>query len=172
MSLMRLLSMGHCVSEATSGNPYRVAKESYLPSYGVGNVPITSPARTGQATKPAAREPISAASAKPSWRRRAAAGFTALKIQLPGRRWLRKSNPFAAGKSGGKTISQSPPASSQSVPAQAELSLDKVKVMRNDLSVADGEAMLKPAAKSASPVSGPENAKPWNRLATKFFGSS
>lgn len=179
MSLMRLLSLGHCVSEVTSGNPYRLAKESYLPSYGVGNVPLTSPAKPQPAAKATTRiESQPVAAARPSWKRRAAAGFSALKMRLPGSRWMKRSNPFATRNEGGKTIAGSPPANPPATPTQAELSLDKVRVMRNDLSDADVEVVLKPvpgrtaSGESVSGAPDPLNAKPWNWLATKIFGSS
>lgn len=91
--------------------------------------------------------------------------------------WLSKLNPLALMPSFGGSAANSSRSRSGRRPVQAELSLDKVRVVRNDLSSADieivpGKLMGMPSG--ASPVlSAAERVETgaWGRLASRFLGA-
>jgi len=86
--------------------------------------------------------------------------------------WLKRSNPFAAAQ--------------PAAPVQAELTLEKVKVVRNDLAEADFEivpkrelprqADIKPYRKRNKPADVPNGdvlgAKAWTWLGSRLFGAA
>ena|ERR1051326_1099651 len=83
--------------------------------------------------------------------------------------WARSKNPFQSK------------ASDQKEPVQAELRLDAIQVVRNDLNEADLEVIAPLISKSSVPVKqpadyatqqNPENTRlVWQRIATRLFGS-
>jgi hypothetical protein len=90
--------------------------------------------------------------------------------------WFKRANPFAAPSAEGQATA----------PVQAELTLDKVKVVRNDLTEADFEivpkqelprqADIKPYRKRNQPAAVPAHdmlgAKAWNWLGSRLFGAA
>ena len=82
------------------------------------------------------------------------------------RRWAQMKNPFRAKPVVRKAVP----------PVQAELRLESIKVVRNDLSEADLEIVPRAAAKELEPpVSGsatPQSSRvAWQRIATRLFGA-
>jgi len=157
MSLVRLLTTGKSLvggEEATSR--YRLPRQNWLPKFGSVKNPFAStvtadPARVSGQTpaSDAAQTPAPSAALKKTQR--------LPRHQLPARvasdggavsrgagsakyagKWLSALNPFSS-KGGAKS---KPAAGARSaLPVQGELSLDKVKVVRNDLHDADLEVV-------------------------------
>ena len=175
MSLVRLLTSGRSlVGLKDSVSRYRMREKSLLPKFGSSGNPFagrsggTSPAAPGIVVEgqPGSGQmtPAEVAAAQLKETRRLpviAPNSEAAKTSRPGLagrvvrclgQWARNSNPFL------RRANQAPSARAAArpghrPPVQAELSLDKIKVVRNDLSDADVEivsareaARLKPAA--------------------------
>lgn len=180
MSLMRLLTVGRSLNEVKGAGRYHIPREVGLPQFNFGKsaVKFSSPAAaaavTGGATseipaKPAVAEktPVAPGAPMPS---------AAKKPTSSG--WLKRSNPFAPAAQ--------PQAAAVKPPQQTELTLDQVKVQRNDLAEADFEivpkqelprqAELKPYRKPNKPAAVPEDdmlgAKAWNWLGSRLFGAA
>jgi hypothetical protein len=167
MSLMRLLTMGRSLNEVKTVGRYHVPREVGLPQFSFGkpavkfsSAPATTPVTEAVKAKSVTIENSQAGVAENAVKPPAAGG------------WMKRSNPFAAA----------------AVPAvvQAELTLDQVKVARNDLSEADFEivprqelprqAEIKPYRKRNQPAAVPANdvlgAKAWNWLGSRLFGAA
>lgn len=150
MSLIRLLTVGHSFNASKSAaGRYRGPKGNVLPTFGFENqpeeVPPPAPAgpdprNTTPELKPRpdqpATPPPAAEKPKTIW-------------NAPARLWRRllgrRADPFARTKALGALRASRAPAKTAGRPVQAELSLDNVRVMRNDLSDADLELVARPA---------------------------
>ncbi|MSU58088.1 MAG: hypothetical protein EXS35_07900 [Pedosphaera sp.] len=172
MSFARLLASGKSlVGLRDSSHRYRVNKQVRLPKFGspgnpfeaagevAGRNPKASPV-TSQPRATAARLDVGAVGKKDFGFAVAARAASWLG------EWGQKLNPLAR---------RSQPRSSVGgarTPLQTELSLDRVKVVRNDLSDTDFEVRAAAKPKAASAVA--ETLEPvgaaWNRLTTRFFG--
>lgn len=172
MSLMRLLTMGRALNEVKGAGRYHIPREVGLPRFNFGKPAMKI------SSAPAVKAAAGEAQATP-----ATVGETTTVAAAGGVRkpasggWLKRSNPFAAA--------QPQPVAAKS-PVQAELTLDKVKVVRNDLTEADFEIVpkqelprqseLKPYRKPNRPASVPEDdvlgAKAWNWLGSRLFGAA
>lgn len=168
MSLMRLLSLGRSLNEVKSVGRYHVPQKPGMPSFSFG--------------KPAVR--ISAAPAVAGTCQVKAAGSekavpaAAAMVEKPvANGAAKRSNPFAAEQT---------TAADGHAPLQSELTLEKVQVVRNDLSEADFEivprqelprqADIKPYRKRNKPADVPADdmlgAKAWNWLGSRLFGAA
>ncbi len=175
MSLMRLLAAGRSIMGIRKQpGPYRMTQENLLPKFAPPPrpgapakrpQPASGPATKGEAAASAA--PTTAASSEPSQRpppaRNGKSGARSLFVRLV--------NPFShpARKSG----FEPPP---QGKPVQAELSLDSLKVVRNDLTDCDFEvipaARIGPASGGAKPGGGTDRralGMVWNRLSARLL---
>ena len=186
MKLGTLLAAGKSLALGRRGeSPYRAKKQFYLPKFSSPKNPFTAtaeneaesetpgpavesvnaaPAKKEEATKtqklstlPFAARPQAAAVEKP-----------VLPFQKPQRslNWMGKLNPFrsrpALRTAGGKNAK---------IPVQAELSLDAVKVLRNDLSDVDVEVVplkSRPSSGAGEPGLGPPK-KTWGLLSERFL---
>jgi hypothetical protein len=177
--LVRLLTTGKSLVDLRdTTSRYRMPHKNLLPKFGSAKNPFVarSEVRPGQAmlipaarTAPAGRKltpaEMKAASMKetrqlPALSTPAATATISkpvapAKAKLPARTgaWLRKLNPLAWWPKR-QTIAKAAVPGFNKVPVQGELSLDNVKVVRNDLSDADVEIVpAKPAAiTTAKPV--------------------
>ncbi len=155
MKLGTLLATGKSLALGRRGeSPYRANKQIYLPKFSSPKNPFTAATETEtetEATGPAA-ENASAAPVKKELATKTqklpvlsfAAGHQAAvenpagPVPKPGRslNWMSRLNPFASASAfpaaGGRHAK---------APVQAELSLDAVKVLRNDLSDVDVEVV-------------------------------
>ena len=154
---MRLLSVGRSLNEVKSVGRYHVPRQVGLPSFNFGR-----PAQKISSAPPAApveeKKPVTDEAKK-----KTSSG------------WLKPANPFAGAKAGAAR-----PA------VQAELTLEKIKVVRNDLSDADIEvvtqkelprqAELKPYRKPNRPADVPSDdllgTKAWTWLGSRLFGAA
>ena len=161
MRPMELLTVGNSLRE-TKDHPhrYKMTQRNLLPKFGAEKNPPIRPAemerRTTQAMKTETVEMAPAAPVKTA---------APAPAEFPLGRWSFKRNPFA---------SRAITATAQPA-VQSELSLDAVKVMRNDLSDADLE--LVPLSKTSSSFAlraqpAPRAiAKMWSRLTAQLFGA-
>ncbi len=170
---MRLLSMGRSLNEVKSVGRYHVPRETGLPHYKFGK----PAAKISSA--PAAISSATEAKIKNADSENIQAGVTQTEVkkQMSGG-WLKRSNPFAPAAR--------PKADAPKAPVQSELTLDKIKVVRNDLSDADYEvvprqelprqAELKPYRKPNKPAMVPANdelgSKAWGWLGSRLFGAA
>ncbi len=188
MGLMKLLAVGRSIGRfGNDRSPFKMTQQSLLPKFGSVNAPeelargsgetrnqvtvVQDPSRTegphaSAATEGKAMNGISldapAVAAAP-----AVVKTEPVRAAFPRGRWAIFRNPFAkAGK----------PAASV-VPVQAELSLDLVKPVRNDLSDADLELVqMRPAKAPAVVPAANESAPPadgamWGRIKNDFLGA-
>ena len=180
MSLGKLLATGRSLIASQGGaHRYRANKRVALPKFGSMKNPFTSGAQQERAeARPTAAVPTEAKVRATN----APASPAALQKPSPVRshKWVRewgaKLNPLGLWRRGA-SIAATDSAVTNAVPVQRELSLEAVRVVRNDLTDADAEAGSagKFAANSAADrgVRG-MTAKAevaMDRLSAKFFGS-
>lgn len=176
--------------EPVKAEPVKLVTHSLFEPQPATAVPLVAPVAVVEAVSvlhpepvnPAQVEPVRVAPARVEPQVTRPVALPAKK-RVPLAAWARKLNPLAylpARTSGAK------PAKSRvtRAPVQTELSLERVRVMRNDLSDADLEVVparpVKLAAKPAAPPAQPASrAEPvtagepttWNRLTSRFFGA-
>jgi hypothetical protein len=186
MSLGRLLAAGKSLMGGRDDmSPYRVNKGVCLPKFGSPRNPFAPPAKTeasptrAEASAKARGEKTVVAIAKAD---ADAAGEIDFQVSAGARaarwigKWIRKMNPVPRLAKRPGTIKSAVPRFAKS-PVQSELSLDKVQVVRNDLSDADFEVVQAktPVAISPGPTALTSQNKfepaggTWNRLRTRFF---
>ncbi len=171
MSLSQLLAVGKSIEGGrNTPNPFRINHDKGLPKF----APVGRPISLAPPPKPftetvelfytarKARQPIPA----PPMQRTAPVVAPAVTINArPARKRLFLLNPFA-----NKSIASRPP-------VQTELSLDTLRVVRNELRDADLELVPAQPAEPVAPITaGPEVLKRkavvtvWNRLIKKLHG--
>jgi hypothetical protein len=164
MSLGKLLASGKSFVNGRSKTAYREDKRPYLPKFASKKNPFMPPpvqtelptAEAKPLVAPRQKIAVNAPPANP--------GPTK---SLAG--WTRKFNPVTAWRESQESGRRAP-----RPVIQAELSLDRVKVVHNDLSDADVEVVpikSRPAREMSEPIlSSGENS--WSRLGAKFFGAN
>jgi len=166
MNLGKLLAAGRSVIGGRREICYRINDRNYLPKFISPKNPFVPLAPT---------EPPPKAIAAPVKKRIASDGTKTQKLPMlpplgPRRSaWVGKLNPVLIWRR-----SRPPVPQKAQRPLQAELSLDRVKVVHNDLSDADVEIVpikSRPALATAESV--PASARDgdsWSRLSAKIFG--
>lgn len=164
MNLGKLLAAGRSIIGGRREISYRVLESAYLPKFISPKNPFAPPAKAGPAsntTTPPVKNEVAPDGKKtqklptfPAWPRKQA--------------WINKLNPVFIWR-------RSPPSAAQKTPCprQGELSLDRVKVVHNDLSDADVEVVpiKSRTAPGVEPALIPANgADSWSRLGAKIFG--
>lgn len=162
MNLGKLLSAGKSIFSSKNPVKYREDKRVYLPKFNGDKNPF---APSAVETPPVAAEkqsspsPAAAPSAKTGGHSPAPAVRT-----TRGAGWASKFNPFRDPE---------PPAPSMVGAVQAELSLDAVKVIRNDL--ADAEIEVVPVksqtVSAAEPPVLPPSRRPWSALGERLVNA-
>ena len=152
MSLGKLLAAGKSVISGNGALAYRENKRACLPKFSVQKNPFVPPPQT-ESPKPAAKtQKMAAIQVKPI-------------SQSKGMTWSGKLNPMALLR--GSVVETVP----QPV-IQAELSLDSVKVVHNDLTDAEVEVVpvkSRPAADLTIPDLPPAK-QSWEVLGERLFG--
>jgi hypothetical protein len=164
MSLGKLLASGKSFVNGQRKSAYREDKRAYLPKFGSSKNPFMVPV---QAELPKAETKQSAVSCEK------VAGPQPVKLapMKPRVPWTSRLNPVSAWRD-----SQAVDKSASRPVIQAELSLDTLKVVQNDLSDAEVEIVpIKSRSAREIPaailsVNGGENS--WSRLGAKFFGAN
>lgn len=178
MSLGRLLAAGKSLVGLSGGTGrYRVSKPARLPKFislknpfASGEAPAKSPATEPLPAQPAASKPVVAgarADASEAGKEFSRAPMSARAVSWLGA-WGQNLNPLP------RRLRTPGPVKSLARPG--ELSLDAVRVVRNDLSDTDFEVVRPAAPKPVLPMMAltAEKLEPlgaaWQRLTTKFFG--
>jgi hypothetical protein len=186
MKLGTLLATGKSLALGRRGeSPYRANKQVYLPKFCSSKNPFTAAAETEAGTE-AAGPAVENAKAAPVKRELAtktqklpplpfAAGHQAAAVEnpagplkKPGRslKWMGRLNPFVPG-----AVFPAARGKNAKTAVQAELSLDAVKVLRNDLSDVDVEVVplkSRPPAGAGGPGREPAK-KSWEILGERFL---
>jgi hypothetical protein len=186
MSLGRLLAAGKSLMGGRDDvSPYRVNKGVRLPKFGSTRNPFAPPAKTeasptcAKASAKAWGEKAVVARAKADADMAEKKDFRVSVLAWAARwigKWIRKMNPVTQLAKRPGTFKSAVPRFAKP-PVQSELSLDKVQVVRNDLSDADFEVVRvkTPVAISPGPtaLTSQDEFEPaggtWNRLRTRFF---
>jgi len=187
MKLGTLLAAGKSLALRRRGeSPYRANKQFYLPKFGSPKNPFVSANQPGEAISPEeaaaapVKTPITVDAAKtqklptfsPAPRAANHRPTTVKKPALPNQKprrslgWMGRLNPFGAGSA--FTAARG---ANAKIPVQAELSLDAVKVLRNDLSDVDIEVVplkSRPADSVKAPGQEPEK-KSWGLLGARLL---
>jgi hypothetical protein len=193
MKLGKLLAAGKSVMSGHAGVAYRSSKQIYLPKFVSPKNPFHTPVVehgsdvTAQAPGPAEMSPAPEEARKPAVEPRptraappevsapaSVNNTVAAKTQkIPAfsatskTSWASKFSPKSIFKAG----AQSSPGAAEQKPApmQAELSLDSVRVVHNDLTDVDVE-IVPMKSRSASPDKKPAKT-PWESLGERLFGA-
>ena len=177
MSLGRLLATGKSLVGLRGGESrYRTDKNARLPKFASPKNPF-APAEVAVEPPVTAPGPMPSATAKPVATEKKTLRAPARAAKATGwlSEWGRKLNPLSRGPKPAGLVKSLAPLPGMP-PQQGELSLDAVKVMRNDLSDTDFEVVRPRAVRSVSPVMAmtAEKLEPvgaaWNRITTRFFG--
>lgn len=206
MSLLRLLTAGKSlVGMRDAESRYRVTSQRLLPHFGSTRNPFSNRAKAETAKiearppvdhnkddVPAEKPNLAGPSGEPVVALRGASDHRAVLARFDPRNlgmalWRRMAALLRRGQ--GKLCELLPHSGSKAVkpliprfpkpPVQGELSLDRIKVVRNDLSDSDLEVVpAKPSAASATtapaarPVETADSARsPWGRATTRVAGS-
>jgi hypothetical protein len=186
MKLGALLAAGKSLALGRRGeSPYRANKQVYLPKFSSPKNPFAATAETeaesetaGPAAAGANAVPLKKEAATKTQKlptlpfavshRAAAIENRAAPFKNPGRslKWMSRLNPFVS-----ETAFPAARGKNAKTPVQAELSLDAVKVLRNDLSDVDVEIVpLKSHPPSDAVEPGPGPAKnAWGLLGERFL---
>ena len=175
MSLFSLLNLSSAMPKVKAMGRYNFSKRQMIPTF--GNVP-----KPGATTpKPAVKVPAIEVVTKTAVEQQPTVSQPAAITHKPGlvrSGWLGRNNPF---------VKSTPAVAKPPGPAQAELSLDKVKVVRNDLSDADIEVVQKDLDASKLPSealvrakryaatedkSDKSGRKAWRLLGSRVFGAA
>ena len=165
MSLGKLLASGKSFVNGQRKAAYRRDKRAYLPKFGPAKNPFTVPVQTELSKvetneSAAPREKISASAPLIS-----PASTKSLAV------WTRKLNPVSVWR-GSQYVGKNAPRHV----VQAELSLDTVKVVHNDLSDAEVEVVpiksRPPREMSESVVQAAGGGNSWSLLGAKIFGAN
>lgn len=166
MNLGKLLVAGKSIIGGRQEISYRMNDRAYLPKFISPKNPFAPPVKTEPPAK-AAAAPIKKGIASDGTKTQKLPAFPAVR---PRRRiWINKLNPISFWWG-------APPQSLQKAqcPRQAELSLDRVKVVHNDLTDADVEIVpikTRTAPAAAEPAPAPASGgDSWSRLSEKIFG--
>lgn len=178
MSLFSLLNLSSAMPKVKAMGRYNFSKRQMIPTFGNGAKPD---AIVEKAAKPEAAADVALPIRVAGITATEEAGGLA-KAKTPSNAgWFKRTNPFA-----GSAASASGPAKT-APPSQPELSLDRVKVVRNDLSDADIEVVPKAAKTPKAPpgttipekrYTRPEDRpdrlgkKAWSLLGSRLFGAA
>jgi hypothetical protein len=167
MNLGKLLVAGKSVMGGRREISYRVASRAYLPKFISPKNPFTPPAKAEAAAKMVEvpeKKTVASDGAKTQ-------KLPALFAPKPrGATWVSKLNPASLLHGPRKPAPQK-----TQCPRQAELSLDRVKVVHNDLSDVDVEIV--PIKSRTAPAPEPptssetDHGHAWSRLSAKIFGA-
>ncbi|MDE3066915.1 MAG: hypothetical protein KGJ60_05110 [Verrucomicrobiota bacterium] len=160
MNLAKWLIAGKSVMSGREAISYRVRKQFYLPKFGPARNPFTTGGETAPIAATASSVPVAPATKDLD------AGAQKPPADAPPpratkSRWARKLNPvslFRAAPAGpGRTV------------VQPELSLDRVKVVHNDLSDADVDVVPIKSRPATAPEGVSRAKKPWELLGDRLL---
>jgi len=170
MNLGKLLAAGKSIIGGRREISYRISDRVYLPKFISPKNPF-APAVNAEPTTQAEPKPV-----KPVKKAMTSDGTKTQKLptipaaRLPNGIWISKWNPVSLWR---RVLSPAPHRTPH--PRQAELSLDRVKVVHNDLSDVDVEVVpikSRTVSESETPILPPAHTgDSWSRLSAKIFGA-
>ena len=172
MNLGKLLATGKSIIGGSREISYHISDRSYLPKFISPKNPFMPPARVEPApvVAPAllvAPAPVKSRTAADGTKTQKLPAFAKALPRKPG--WMEKLNPISFWRDAHPSTLEK-----ARCPRQAELSLDRVKVVHNDLSDADVEIVpikSRTLPEVAEPILPPaQGAESWGRLGAKIFG--
>jgi hypothetical protein len=161
MSLGKLLGAGKSFVNGGKAAAYRADKRAYLPKFGSPKNPFAPPVPAESPASPAKNSIVPVKKiAKPVWAK--IQKMPAISAPQKSRAsWTSKLNPMTMLRGSQTEAKDLQP------PVQVELSLEKVKVVHNDLTDAEVEVVPVKSRPAAPP---PE--KSWEGLGERFFGTN
>ncbi|HUA39230.1 MAG TPA: hypothetical protein VMA35_12635 [Candidatus Sulfopaludibacter sp.] len=164
MNLGKLLAAGKSIIGGRGEVSYRIGDRGYLPKFISPKNPFVPAVKTEPAPK-ADGVPVKKGLASDGAKTQKLPAFAAARIQK--RTWAGKWNPISIWRS-----ARTPAPLKAQCPMQAELSLDRVKVVHNDLTDADVEIVpIKSRTAPEMPILPPAHpGDSWSRLSAKIFG--
>ena len=166
MNLVKLLVAGKSIIGGRQELAYHMSDHAYLPKFISPKNPFTPPVKAEPAPK-AVVAPIKKGIASDGTKTQKLPTFPAARPR--GATWVSKLNPISIWRG-------SPPPATPKMqrPLQPELSLDRVKVVHNDLSDVDVEIVpikSRTAPEPVEPILPPAHGgDSWSRLSAKYFG--
>ncbi len=146
---------------------YRISDRGYLPKFISPKNPF-APAVKAEPAPKADEAPVKQGLASDGAKTQKLPAFPAARIRK--RTWVGKFNPLSIWRG-----SRTPAPQKAQCPLQAELSLDRVKVVHNDLTDADVEIVpikSRTMPEPETPILPPANdGDSWSRLSAKIFGA-
>ena len=167
MNLGKLLATGKSIIGGRGEISYRVSNHGYLPKFISPKNPFAPPAKT----EPAPKEEATPAKKDAAPDRTKTQKLPTFPAVVPRKKiWAGLFNPLALWR---RLRPATPPRTER--PLQAELSLDRVKVVHNDLTDADVE-IVPIKSRTAPEVEAPvlttaPAGDSWSRLSAKIFGA-
>jgi len=172
MNLGKLLATGKSIIGGSREISYHISDRSYLPKFISPKNPFVPPARVEPAPVVAPAPvvvpaPVKSRTASDGTKTQKLPAFAKVLPRKPG--WMEKLNPISIWRD-----ARPPTTEKARCPLQAELSLDRVKVVHNDLSDADVEIVpikSRTLPEVAEPILPPaQGGDSWGRLGAKIFG--
>lgn len=167
MNLGKLLVAGKTIIGGGGEISYRINDRGYLPKFISPKNPF-APAVKAEPAPKADEVPVKQGLASDGTKTQKLPTFPAARIRK--KSWVSKFNPLSVWRR-----SRTPAPQKAQRPMQAELSLDRVKVMHNDLTDADVEIVpikSRTMPKPETPVVPPaHNGDSWSRFSAKIFGA-
>ncbi len=166
MNLGKLLVAGKSIIAGRGEIAYRMSDRAYMPKFISTKNPFAPPVKVEPAPQ-AVAAPIKKGMASDGTKTQKLPTFPAARFRQAS--WISKFNPISIWR-GPRPLT---PQQGQR-PLQAELSLDRVKVVHNDLSDVDVEIVpikSRTASEAVEPIlSRAHDGDSWSRLSTKFLG--
>jgi len=172
MNLGKLLATGKSIIGGSREISYHISDRSYLPKFISPKNPFVPPARAEPAPVVAPAPvvvpaPVKSRTASDGTKTQKLPAFPKALPRKPG--WMEKLNAISIWRD-----ARPPTPEKARCPLQAELSLDRVKVVHNDLSDADVEIVpikSRTLPEVAEPIVPPaQGGESWGRLGAKIFG--
>jgi hypothetical protein len=168
MNLGKLLGAGKSFISGNNGTAYRADKRAYLPQFVSPKNPFANPATLPTPTelpKPTAQTSVAAIKkSTPPWiKTQKIPVIAALSATARATTWVSKLNPVSMFRA-------APTLADENVtPVQVELSLEKVKVVHNDLTDADVEIVPMKSRPARAPADLPPAKKSWEVLGERIM---
>jgi hypothetical protein len=166
MNLGKLLGAGKSFVSGHNAAAYRADKRAYLPKFVSPKNPFANSVATAtqaELPKPAAENPAPVKKSAP-WAKSQKVSTSSPTISARATTWVSKLNPISIFRAGTEFAEKNAP------PVQVELSLEKVKVVQNDLRDADVEIVpmkSRPARREPSDL--PPAKKSWEVLGERIM---
>jgi len=167
MNLGKLLVAGRSIIGGRGEISYRISDRGYLPKFISPKNPF-APAVKAEPAPKADEAPVKPGLGSDGAKTQKLPAFPAARPRK--KSWVGKLNPISFWRG-----SRTPAPPKTQCPLQAELSLDRVKVVHNDLTDADVEIVpikSRTMPEPETPVLPPgHNGDSWSRLSAKIFGA-